>query len=44
VKPSHQQVLIGDLKGEGIALSWLLIGPLLAREAEPFAWIIKSVL
>jgi hypothetical protein len=44
VSPSHQQVLIGDLKGEGIALGWLLIGPLLAGEAELFALLIKRVL
>lgn len=44
LESSVERVSIGDLKWEGVALSWLLIGPLLAGEAERFAPIIERVL
>ena len=44
LESSVERVSIGDLKWEGVALSWLLIGPLLAGEAELFARIIERVL
>lgn len=44
LESSVERVSIGDLKWEGIALSWLLIGPLLTGEAELFAQIIERLL
>ena len=41
LKSSVERVSIGDLKWEGVALGWLLIGPLLSGEAEVLAKLVE---